>query len=251
MLPEWTALFVGIVIATLATMVGIGGGILWAPYLIFIAGVAPQSAVLASLIIQIAGMGSGSIAALRNGGAGLSIAGIMALAALPGVIAGVALGVIIQSDWLVFALGAASLATALVFVSAREDYEFQPKANLSASALIPHLWAPPLFSVLTGLLSVGVGDFLVPLLRARVGMKMRTAIGICLVVMTINAAVAAAIQIGLGVRPPMTIIGWALLGVLIGGQIGPRLAGKIPDQALKEIFIYGLSLVGIHILFNA
>jgi hypothetical protein len=49
----------------------------------------------------------------------------------------------------------------------------------------------------------------------------------------------------------MGIVVWALFGVLIGGQIGPRLAGVIPDQTLKEIFIYGLSLVGIHILFNA
>jgi len=42
-----------------------------------------------------------------------------------------------------------------------------------------------------------------------------------------------------------------MAGALAGGQIGPRLAGKISDQTLKEIFTYGLSLVGIHVLFNA
>jgi hypothetical protein len=251
MLPDWTAFPIGVVIASLATMVGIGGGILWAPYLIFIAGAPPQSAVLASLIIQIAGMGSGAFAALRKGKTSLRLAGLAALCALPGVILGVILGRLIHSDWLVFFLGAASLATALVFVWAREDYDFQPATSVSFKDLLPHIWAPPLFSVLTGLLSVGVGDFLVPLLRARVGMKMEAAIGVCLVIMTINATVAAIAQISLGVVAPMGIVVWALFGVLIGGQIGPRLAGVIPDQTLKEIFIYGLSLVGIHILFNA
>lgn len=251
MFPEWVAAPVGVIIASLATMVGIGGGILWTPYLIFVAGIDPRSAVLASLIIQIAGMGSGSVAAMKRQNTSLKLALITALAAFPGVFLGVFLSAKLHSDWLVFFLGAASLATALVFVSAREDYEFQPKDSVGFKELAPNLWAPPVFSILTGLLSVGVGDFLVPLLRSKVGMKMEAAIGVCLVVMTINALVAALIQTGFGVKPPIEIICWAVMGVLVGGQIGPRLAGVFPDQTLKEIFIYGLSLAGIHILFNA
>ena len=79
---------------------------------------------------------------------------------------------------------------------------------------------------------------------------MDTAIGACLIVMSINAASASVLRITWGQTIPSRLIFWAILGVLIGGQIGPRLADKVPDQTLKEIFIYGLSLVGIHILFN-
>ena len=69
--------------------------------------------------------------------------------------------------------------------------------------------------------------------------------------MSINATVAAALHIVTGESFPGRLVIWAVLGVLVGGQIGPRLAEKVPDQTLKEIFIYGLSLVGIHVLFNA
>jgi uncharacterized membrane protein YfcA len=44
---------------------------------------------------------------------------------------------------------------------------------------------------------------------------------------------------------------FGMMGALVGGQIGPRIADKVPDQTLKEIFIYGLSLIGIHVLFNS
>ena len=250
MLGDWTALPVGIVIATLASMVGLGGGILWTPYLIFVARIEPGGAVLMSLIIQIAGMGSGGLSSIIRGKTDLRFALILALLAFPGVAIGVWLSRIIDPGSLVFLLGVACLATALIFVFAREEYTFKPSEEIGFRAFMPYAWIPSLFSILTGLLSVGVGDFLVPILRNRLNMRMDTAIGACLIVMSINAASASVLRITWGQTIPSRLIFWAILGVLIGGQIGPRLADKVPDQTLKEIFIYGLSLVGIHILFN-
>ena len=251
MIADWSALPVGIVIATLATMVGLGGGILWTPYLIFVAGLDPAQAVLSSLIIQMAGMGSGGFAAIKKKKADPTMALIMAAAAVPGVAAGVWLQGIVEPGSLVFLLGATCMAIALVFVYAHEDYGFVPRREILLRSVAPYLWIPPVLSVLTGLLSVGVGDFLVPILRNRLGMKMDAAIGTCLILMSINAALAAALHLVTGGQFPGSLVFWAVIGVLIGGQIGPRLADKIPDQTLKEIFIYGLSLVGIHVLFNA
>ena len=251
MLGDWTALPVGIVIATLASMVGLGGGILWTPYLIFVAGFELSEAVLMSLTIQIAGMASGGLASIMRGKTNVRFAIFLALLAFPGVSLGVWLSRVIDPESLVFLLGIACLATAMVFVFAREEYAFQPSEEVTIKELIPYAWTPPLFSILTGLLSVGVGDFLVPILRNRLNMKMDAAIGACLIVMAINAACASALRMAWGQAFPGRFIFWAILGVLIGGQIGPRLADKVPDQTLKEIFIYGLSLVGIHILFNA
>jgi uncharacterized membrane protein YfcA len=248
---EWTALPVGIVIATLATMVGLGGGILWAPYLMFVAGMEPSDAIFTSLTIQIAGMGSGGVTALLRKRTDLRLSLLLAAASFPGVAVGVFLQGIIEPASLVFILGASCLATALVFVSAREDYGFTPARKTALRSLAPYLWIPPILSVLTGLLSIGVGDFLVPVLRSRLGMKMDAAIGACLILMAINAVVAASLHVLAGEWFSSGLVIWAVCGVLIGGQVGPRLADRISDQALKEIFIYGLSLVGIHILFNA
>jgi uncharacterized protein len=250
-MPEWTCFPVGIVIAALATMVGLGGGILWTPYLIFVAKLDPAQAVLTSLIIQVWGMGSGAVATLRKKNTDPKLALLIAAASFPGVAVGVGLTTVVEPESLVFLLGAACLATALVFVAVREDYEFLPTRTVSTRSVVPYLWIPPAFSILTGLLSVGVGDFLVPILRNRLGMKMEAAIGVCLLVMAANAAVAAGLHLIRGEGFSEKLLLWAVMGVLVGGQIGPRLASKVPDQTLKEVFIYGLALVGIHILFNA
>ncbi len=251
MLGEWTALPVGIVIAMAATMVGLGGGILWTPYLIFVAGLEPFEAVLASLVIQVFGMGSGSAAAIAHRRTTLRVPLVLAAAALPGVLLGVWLQSMIHPDRLVFLLGCAAMATAMIFVFAREDVTFQAVKIPETRQLVRLLWVPPLLSILTGLLSVGIGDFFVPVLRNRLGMKMDAAIATCLVVMTCNAALAAVVHIAAGGRFPVALVLWAAVGVLIGGQAGPRIAGRIPDQTLKEVFIYGLSLVGVHLLFNS
>lgn len=251
MSAEWLAFPVGIIIATLVTMVGLSGGVLWTPYLIFVAGLDPTKAVLTSLIIQIGGSGSGSLACLLRKRADPRLGLVIGLAAVPGVGVGVWLGSVINPRSIVFLLGLACLAAALLFVSAREEYEFRPTGQVSQRALVPFLWIPPLLSTLTGLLSVGVGDFFVPVLRSRLGMKMDAAIGVCLIVIFLNATLAAVLHVFMGNRFPTTLVIFAVAGVLVGGQIGPRLATRVRDQTLKEIFIFGLSLLGIHIIFNA
>ena len=34
-------------------------------------------------------------------------------------------------------------------------------------------------------------------------------------------------------------------------QLGPRLAERINDRVLKEIFIFLLTLIGIHLIYNS
>ena len=44
---------------------------------------------------------------------------------------------------------------------------------------------------------------------------------------------------------------WGSLGTLIGGQLGPRVARHIDDRMLKETFIFLMTLIGIHLIFQA
>jgi uncharacterized membrane protein YfcA len=249
MMDSWTALPVGFVIATLATLVGIGGGILWMPYLIFGAHLNPAQAIATSLIIQVGGMGSGSIAIVKAKKTDLRLALLLAAGAFPGVPLGVWISRFVPADSVVFILGVACLVIGLVFVYAQEESAGDPKP-VSLRQTAPFLWLATLFSIMTGFISMGIGDFLVPILRNRLRMSMESAMGACLIVMAMNAALAAALHMMIGERFATSLVFWAIPGVLLGGQVGPRLAGRIPDQTLKEIFIYGLSLAGIHMMFN-
>jgi uncharacterized membrane protein YfcA len=247
---EWMALPVGLIIATLATLVGFGGGILWMPYLIFAAGLGPAQAVVTSLIIQVAGMGSGSYTVIQKKKTDLRLSAYLSLCAFPGVPVGVCLTGYVSASWAIFLLGVICLAMGLVFVYTQEELNFHSDENVTLARVSPYLGLSTVFAALTGLLSLGVGDFLVPILRNRLGMKMESAMGACLIVMAANAVLAAVLHLMIGDAPATKVVLWAIPGVLVGGQIGPRLAGKISDQTLKEIFIYGLSLAGIHMMFN-
>ncbi len=121
MIGAWTALPAGFVIATLATLVGIGGGILWMPYLIFLAHLSPAQAIVTSLIIQVGGMGSGSIAVIRAKKTDLRFSLFLAVCAFPGVPVGVWISRFVPADSIVFILGVACLIIGLVFVYTQEE----------------------------------------------------------------------------------------------------------------------------------
>lgn len=247
---DWTALPTGFIIATLATLVGFGGGILWMPYLLLVAHLDPTQAVVTSLVIQVGGMGSGSVAVIAAEKADLRLSFFLSVCAFVGVPIGVWLCGLISADSIVFLLGILSLAMALVFVYTQDDLDNSVVKRVSLRQTAPYLWLATVFSVLTGLLSMGVGDFLVPILRNRLRLSMESAMAACLVVMAMNAALAAILHLMKGERFATGLVLWAIPGVILGGQIGPRLAGRIPDQTLKEVFIYGLSLAGIHLMFT-
>jgi uncharacterized membrane protein YfcA len=247
---EWMALPAGFVIATLATLVGFGGGILWMPYLILVAHLEPAQAVVTSLVIQVGGMGSGSVAVIAAKKTDLRLSLYLSACAFLGIPIGVWACKYVSADSTIFLLGAISLALALVFVYREDDADASVVKRVSLRQVAPYLWLSTVFSVLTGLLSMGVGDFLVPILRNRLRLSMESSMAACLIVMAMNAALAAILHIAAGDTFSTGLVLWAIPGVLVGGQVGPRLAGRIPDQTLKEIFIYGLTLAGIHMIFS-
>jgi uncharacterized membrane protein YfcA len=250
MTSEWIALPAGFVIATLATMVGFGGGVLWMPFLLLVARLEPAQAVTTSLIIQVAGMGSGSLAVIKARKADFSLSFFLSVCAFIGIPVGVWLSNLISPDSIIFLLGVISMAMALVFVYTHDDSNAATAQKTTLRQSTPYLLLSTLFAVLTGLLSMGVGDFLVPILRNRLKLGMEAAMATCLVVMAASAAFAAGLHLLVGDSFASRVVLWSLPGVLIGGQIGPRLAGRIDDRTLKEIFILGLSLAGIHMMFN-
>lgn len=75
----------GMLIATLVSAVGIGGGILWMPVFLLFFHLPPETAVITSLLVQTAGMGSGSAAFIRKRVVDLRLAGCLLLLTLPGL----------------------------------------------------------------------------------------------------------------------------------------------------------------------
>jgi uncharacterized protein len=87
-------------------------------------------------------------------------------------------------------------------------------------------------------------------MRKKMLLKMSNSIATCILI-TFGISIIGVIVHGLlGASPNWSAALWGIPGVVIGGQIGPRLVQKIDERLLKEIFIFMLTLIGLHLVYN-
>jgi uncharacterized membrane protein YfcA len=243
--------FAGIAIATVVTITGIGGGVFWMPFLLLVLKLSPDVAVPTALAIQVAGIGSGTVRYLGMKKVDVRMGLLTALMAIPMVILGSFVSQRLSSTVLEVALGLVTIGIALFFISGDDWFTDQRQRRVEPREALRFGAVPLISSFVSGLLSVGVGDFIVPVMVKRFRLSMDVAVGTAVLVMTIVAAVGAASHAAFGGRFDTSVLLWSVPGVVIGGQIGPKLAGRIDDRVLREVFIFLLLLIGIHILYNS
>lgn len=241
----------GVVIASLVSAVGIGGGILWMPFFIIFMKLPPEAAVVTSLLVQTAGMGSGSAAFIKKKTAVLPLAGFLLLLTLPGLVLGALLTRLLSSANLELVLGILTLTTAFLFVSVNQKYIDTGQDRVPVKRVRRHGWIVSIMALASGMLSVSIGEWLVPLMRSQMKLRMRAAIATSIVTIFGTCVAGSVLHLVLGSSADWMILVWAVPGVIIGGQIGPRIAEKINERMLKEIFIFLLTLIGIHLIYNS
>ena len=244
-------IFFGIIISTIAITVGIGGGILWTPLLILIYDLQPQEAIATSLLIQVVGMGSGSIAYLRSGRVNKKLSTIFIIAALPGVIIGSYITVALSPETIQMAIGIMSMLLAVLFVSSNTDIIHSQKYTYNYKDLSPIIPIPAFFGFILGSLSLGIGEWLIPVLRSKLKLDMKSAIATVIPMMFVLALVASFIHWLLVDNINYVYFIWGAIGTFIGGQIGAHISGHINERLLKQSFIYFMTLIGIHLIFQS
>ena len=108
---------------------------------------------------------------------------------------------------------------------------------------------------LTGLLGVGIGEVIISQLvkRNRVPVAVAAATSVFTVIVTIASAsftqVAALITAG-GVNAiPWNLVVYTVPAVIIGGQIGPRLQGTIPQRTMEKAIAILFGIIGVAMAF--
>ncbi len=240
----------GLVIATVAMFTGLGGGVLWVPFLIEVYDLPAREAIFCALVIQIFGLGSATIANLRLRLLDRGLFKQQAVAAVPTAVGGALLARWTSPVWIELALG--SLIFVIAYAFLRGDDLFEPggaAADLEAGrAAMP---VAGLGGFLTGFLSVGIGGWLVPLFNRRCRLSMPRAVATAVALMLALSVVASACHFALGgrLRWDLTLVGIA--GVVLGAQVGTRLHLKVSESRFKEIFVLLLVFLGAHVTFNA
>jgi len=241
----------GILISTTSMATGIGGGILWTPLLILLYGLSPAEAITASLFIQVFGLGSGAIAYGKAGLVKIKLSITFFLVALPGVIIGSFVTINLPQDTVQMAFGIMAMTMAILFVASGQDSEKKTNYNFGSKQIRQVAIIPAFFGFIMGFLSLGISEWLIPALRNKLGLDMQHSIGTSIVMMFLLALVASFVHFNLTETfyPEIIILG--SIGTIIGGQIGVRISQRINDRLLKEGFIYLMTLIGIHLIFQA
>jgi uncharacterized membrane protein YfcA len=255
-LPNLSLIGVGIIIATFASLVGIGGGLLWAPYLILVAKFDPYTAVMLSFLIQLAGMGSATLENIRSGNIFWKLALILMPFIILGVIGGSYLSrMFAESEYIEMGLGISGIIVSLIFAFQTESYDEDIVLDRKKYPPLYLLPISTIFGSISGMFSIGIGDFLIPLVRGRMKVPMRFTVGTNLFLNFTIALIGATSHYFIGkfifTEKILTVLAFSWVGVILGGQIGPRLARHITDNRLKEIFIFVLLLIGIHLIYQS
>jgi uncharacterized protein len=252
----------GGIVGLLTGMIGVGGGFLTTPILIFY-GIPPAVAV-ASSTTQILGTSvSGVLAHRRRRGVDYRMGAVIISGGLLGAVAGGALFRLLQKMGqidtainLLYVVLLGSIGTIMAREAATALDILSPKAGKRPArrhnpliALLPMRWrfyqsglyisplAPLLLGfvagMLTVLLGVGGGFILVPAMIYLLGMSAQVVVGTSLLQILFVTAATTLIHATTTRSVDIVLAGLLLLGSVIGAQFGVRLAQKAKPELLR------------------
>ncbi|PTT70156.1 sulfite exporter TauE/SafE family protein [Arthrobacter sp. HMWF013] len=242
-------LALSVVIGLSLGVLGGGGSILTVPILVYVAGFEAKEAIAASLFVV--GVTSAvSVFSHARGGRVMWRTGlIFGAAGMAGAFVGGLLGGHIPGQILLVAFAVMMVATSVAMLRGR-------KKKSDADAPVKHelplgrvLLDGAVVGLVTGLVGAGGGFLVVPALALLGGLPMSIAVGTSLVVIAMKSFAGLAgylttVQLDWGITLGVTA------AAIVGTVIGSRLAGRIPEAALRKAFGWFVLAMGTFVLIQ-
>jgi len=243
-------LLAGLGIGTVASMIGVGGGVFMVPLLALTGLVATtQEAVGTSIAGVIFTSLSSSLAYWRR----RAIRVRLGLAIMPGALAGAWLGAYlsrhISSGWLAVVFGLFLLYPAGVMILGKQPKELFPKAGGGGDHPVAGTVVGLAAGLTSGLLGLGGGTVMVPALMLALGMDIREAVATSLFVMVPSAALATS-QHALSGNTHWELAIPLIVGIVIGAQLGPALGSRLPKKRLRQLFALVLLYAAVNMVLK-
>ena len=274
----WFMFPVSICIATTAMLSGIGGAALFTPVFIIVFPLigpeyplaTPAAAIGAALATTAFGFASGLVGYCRRGLIDFRAAVPFIAVAAPVAIIGALFAHRIDRSWIEATYAALMLVLFFVLLGDRgsvegapggaQDGRRPPRTIVDRDGTVWRYRAPRqgrgaaetgIGAFLTGMVSVGIGETVMPQLvrRNRVPVPVAAATSVLVVIVTVACAsfahVSALIAGGGTNAVPWNLVCWTIPGVIIGGQIGPSLQGAIPRRRMEKSIAVLFGIIGV------
>lgn len=237
---------VGIAGGVLSGLVGVGGGIIFVPALVYLAGWNIEEAVAASLGIIVFSSISGVIrSSYSNDPVDWKSAGLLSITGAPSALLGVAIHQAVSEEVVQVSFSILLLVLALPTARGRKDVDGGGR-TLPLPAVLAFGAA---VGTLSGLLGVGGGVVMVPLLVLGLGLETKRAVStsLAVVILTGLVGVSGYLYTGfdeLSTLPPL------IVGAVFGALLGVRIRDWVPSNALRVGFAVLMLFIALRGLFE-
>jgi uncharacterized membrane protein YfcA len=241
---------VGIVGGMLSGLAGVGGGIVFVPGLLYAGGWRIQDAVAASLVIIIFSSLSGTIRNARSADpVNWRVAGLLSLTVAPSSLIGVLISRV--SPEVVVKVAFATLLIALAYPTARGggDYEGERK-----DIPLPFVFLTGIFiGTVSGLVGVGGGVVMVPLMVLGMGLTTKRAVSTSLAVIMFTGLVGAAGYVATGFRDVQELLSLPplIIGSVVGAPLGVRARDQLSESTVRIGFGVFMVIVALRLFGEA
>ena len=227
---------VGVIGGMLSGLVGVGGGAVFVPGLLFVGGWTIKEAVAASLVIIVFSSLAGTIRNARsNDPVNWRVAGLLSVSVAPSSLIGVLISRV--SPEVVVKVAFASLLLALAYPTARGGGDYDSDRHIP----LPLVFLLGIFvGTLSGLVGVGGGVVLVPLMVLGMGLTTKRAVSTSLAVVMFTGIVGATGYIVTGFRDPQQLL--ALPPLIIGSVVGAPLGVRTRDWLSERVVSIGFGV---------
>ena len=245
---ELTLIPLGLLIATVYSMVGLGGGTIFVPLLVLAFGLPAQQAVGVSLLAIMFMAISSTIAYAIQNKINYKVGLLLDTLDVPGAFIGAYVTTLIASRWLAGLFGALVLTIAIFMVLKKNAKTDSNDAfKLSTRVVAYCIFGSLLSGIVAGMFGIGGGIIDETVMIFMLGMSIHMSAGTAMFGMAITT-IAAVIphwllgNIMLDYAVPLVI------GCVFGAQLGPFLSKRTSASTLRKILGAILVLISIRML---
>lgn len=238
----------GVLGGMLSGLVNGGGGIIFVPALVYAAGWGIKEAVAASLVVVVFASLSGTLRNLKSEDPiNWRVTALLSSTAAPASLIGVYISRI--SPETVVQVAFAVVLLALAYPTTRGPTEYGGNRKKILLPLI--LAAGVIIGMVSGLVGVGGGVLMVPLMVLGLGLETKRAVSTSLAVVLFVAMVGAAGYIATGFREELVSLPPLIVGSMLGAWGGVRLRELAPQRMIRYGFAIFMVLAAVVTLADA